>query len=119
MTAAEGFYEKTGWMTRIHPVCDVFSIYSVRKRRSVHEAHSLEGCKNLMSACPCAVDDPSRAHGVADVDQLGVRETVCQSGHLCEDRSICSHAEADEAVVERHLDDLALRGRKYADQRDQ
>ena len=62
-----------------------------------------------MSAGPCAVDDPSRAYGVADVDDLGIGKAVCQSGHLCEDGSVCSHAEADEAVVERHLDDLALR----------
>ena len=62
-----------------------------------------------MSACPCAVDDPSGAHGVTDVDDLSAGKTLSQLCHFCKYRSVCSHAEADEAIVERHLDDLALR----------
>ena len=75
----------------------------------VDEAHSLECAQNLMASRPCAVDDPSCKDGVTDVDELGCGKAVSESGQISEHRCVRTHAEADEAEIERHLYDLTLR----------
>ena len=62
-----------------------------------------------MTSCPCAVDDPSCEDGVTDIDELGCRKAVSESSQVSKYRSVCAHAQADEAEVERQLYNLALR----------